>query len=103
MRTRVQHRRTMLAALALTGAAVLAGTGVASSAQAATNVAASQATTNTVVSPATAESWYIYKVYALSSTCKEWGEAYTKTGFAESYKCLWDSPGYALWLDSYDA
>jgi hypothetical protein len=88
----VHHRRTMMAALVLAGAATFSGIGVASSAEAATTV---------VSSPAQADAWYIKKVYSTSAACRAAGEAYVSTGWAKDYKCLYDSPGIALWLNSY--
>jgi hypothetical protein len=87
--------RTKTAALLFAATALLTSVGMASPAQAAV------ASTTSVASPAHALAWYIKRVYATSAACRAAGQAYVDTDFAKDYKCLYDSPGIALWLNSY--
>ncbi|GAA3561185.1 hypothetical protein GCM10022419_047280 [Nonomuraea rosea] len=62
------------------------------------------ATTATAVSltaiPAMAASWKPYRVYSTSAACHTAGKNITEPGWAEKYKCEWDSPGFLLSLYS---
>ncbi len=87
-------KKTLLPAL-LIAAAALTSVGIASPAQAAAS------TTTTVAAPAQIRAWYVKRVYASSASCKAAGQAYVDTGYAKAYKCEYDSPGFALWLNSY--
>ncbi|WP_371778362.1 hypothetical protein [Streptosporangium subroseum] len=51
-----------------------------------------------VAPPANAASWSLYRVYASNSTCVSTGEAAVDTGYAQKWKCEWDSPFFGLWL-----
>ena len=49
-------------------------------------------------SPALAAKWFLYSVYGNSASCQAAGEALVDTGYAQRYKCEWDSPGFGLYL-----
>lgn len=92
---RMHGKQTILPALIVAAAALLTSIGVASPAQAATSATA------TIAAPAQIRAWYIKRVYAYLPSCKAAGQAYVDTDYAKAYKCEWDSPGVALWLNSY--
>ena len=91
---RLPGKRQRTAALLVAAAALLTGIGVASPAQAA------QSAPTTVTSAVEPASGYIYKVYETALQCDSWGRYFVGIEHAKSYKCKWDSPGYALWLYS---
>jgi hypothetical protein len=54
-------------------------------------------TTLGVASPAFAAT-LIYAIYPTSADCKAAGNALIRAKYARDFKCLWDSPGFALWV-----
>jgi len=63
-------------------------------------IVAATATMSLTAAPAHAASWRLYQVYADSETCHAVGDVALDVHNAKKYKCLWDSPGFALWLYS---
>ncbi len=59
------------------------------------------ATTLSVASPASpafASQRLIYAIYQTSDACKAAGNALIRAKYARDFQCLWDSPGFALWV-----
>jgi hypothetical protein len=61
-------------------------------------IASTAATVALVAPPASAASWTEVEVFSSSSECRSAGDAYVHVHYAQKYKCLWDSPGFGLWL-----
>jgi len=64
----------------------------------ATLIAATAAAVSLTATPANAASWKLEEVFSSSSECSSAGDAYVRVHYAQKYKCLWDSPGFGLWL-----
>ena len=43
--------------------------------------------------------WKIWAVYSTSKKCEKMGQLALDSAQYVDYKCEWDSPGYALWLE----
>ena len=61
-------------------------------------IAMTAATLGLTAVPASAASWHYYQAYATSASCKAVGQFALASGKADKYKCLWDSPDFALYL-----
>ena len=61
-------------------------------------IAASTAAVSLTAAPAMASSWKALEVYATSAACNRAGKNVVEPGWAQDYKCLWDSPGFMLWV-----
>ncbi|MBT2232312.1 hypothetical protein [Nonomuraea sp. NEAU-A123] len=46
--------------------------------------------------------WEIVAVYKYEATCHQIGRLWLDVGRATQYKCRWDSPGFALWVNRID-
>ena len=42
----------------------------------------------------------LYAIYPTSEECHAAGDALVRVVYARDYQCLWDSPGFALWVDT---
>jgi hypothetical protein len=64
--------------------------------------AAAAATSISVATPASAApaKRLIYAIYQTSAECRAAGDALVRVAYARDYQCLWDSPGFALWVDT---
>ena len=60
--------------------------------------AAATATSLGVASPAFASSRVLYAIYQSSADCRAAGTALIRAKYARDFDCLWDSPGFALWV-----
>ncbi|WP_405146760.1 hypothetical protein OG589_05510 [Sphaerisporangium sp. NBC_01403] len=61
---------------------------------------AATVTTMSVVSPAFASSRVLYAIYPTSADCRAAGNALIRAKYARDFECLWDSPGFALWVQT---
>ena len=86
----MKHTLTRFTAISVTAAALVAG-GMLSSAASADTASAS-------AGPVTTQSTWVVAVYATSAECRYEGSAMLVNKLIKSYQCLWDSPGFALWV-----
>ena len=63
-------------------------------------IATSAAAVSLTATPAMAATWWAAEVFATSAACNKAGHNVVDPGWAEKYKCTWDSPGFMLWLYS---
>ena len=79
----MKHQLTRLTAISVTAAALVAG-GMLPSAASADAV--------------TVQKTWVVAVYATSAECRYEGNAMLVNKLIKSFQCLWDSPGFALWV-----
>jgi hypothetical protein len=48
--------------------------------------------------PSSTSAHLIYAIYPTSAECRAAGDALVRVKYARDYQCLWDSPGFALWV-----
>jgi exo-beta-1,3-glucanase (GH17 family) len=81
------------------GLTILIGTAAAATTLSIASPAFASSATSSVASTA-ASKHLLYAIYPTSGECRAAGDALIYAKYARDYQCLWDSPGFALWVDT---